>query len=167
MDIYSKNDLLRMSYKEVATYFNTLPAPSLEEMDGEFMATALAQSNHFNVILASIMVNLRARWLGKAFHPVSERQGEGYNFFHDGSGILRALRMGTYIKPSGITHGDSYHVDYSVFHKIIIIRSGRDEIRKIADGLYLGIGRFTYSKKAGRKYSPFILEGPSAKYHIV
>jgi len=116
-------------------------------------------------MLALLFVNLPGRWLGKAFQPLSATEGKGYNFFQTGTKIRRILPMGTYLGPSGITAGPSYHVDYSRFHRGFIAGSGRDEIRKITKGLYLGMGRLTYSRAAGQRLYPFLLEGPTAPFY--
>jgi hypothetical protein len=39
-----------------------------------------------------------------------------------------------------------------------------DEVRKIADGLYLGIGRTGFTRKARAELHPFALEGPVAPF---
>jgi len=155
-----------MSHSELVKVFGGLDPPSLEEMDGEFLATGLDQSSRLQNLLSTLFVNWPGLWLGKAFHPVSREEGKGYNFFLKGKQILRILPMGTYVAPSGVTSGPSYHVDYSKFHTGFITGSGRDEIRKVSDGLYLGVGRLTYSRAAGRRLHPFLLEGPTAPFHM-
>jgi hypothetical protein len=166
MTLYSKHELRRMSHSEVVKVFGELAPPSLEEMDGEFLATGLDQSGRLQNLLGTLFVNLHGLWLGKAFHPVSSTEGKGYNFFLRGKEILRILPMGTYMAPSGVASGPSYHVDYSHFHSGFILGSGRDEIRKVADGLYLGVGRLTYTRAAGRRLHPFLLEGPTAPFSL-
>lgn len=165
MKTYSKYELIYRPVKELVTVFEALSAPSLEEMDGEYLATGLDQGGRLKNLIALLAVNWKGKWLGKAFHPVLENRGEGYNFFQNGPEILRTLRMCTYVDESQVTSGDSYHVDYSVFHRGFIAGSGRDEIRKISDGLYLGFGRFTYSERAKKKRAFFLLEGPSAAFY--
>jgi hypothetical protein len=162
--VYSKHELRRMAHSEIVKVFGELAPPSLEEMDGEFLATGLDQSGRLQNLVASLFVNWSGLWLGKAFHPMSSEEGEGYNFFLRSKEILRILPMGTYVGPSGIATGPSYHVDYSKFHTGFITGSGRDEIRKVSDGLYLGVGRLTYSRAAGRRLHPFLLEGPTAPF---
>ncbi len=39
----------------------------------------------------------------------------------------------------------------------------RDEVRRVGDGLYLGLGAFGYTKWM-RRPSPFLLEGPIAPF---
>jgi hypothetical protein len=164
MTKYSRQELRRMSHSELVKIFRKLAPPSLEEMDGEYLATALDQSGRLQNLLASFLVNLPGLWLGKAFHPISSTEGKGYNFFLTGNGIRRTLPMGTSVGPSDVTPGPSYHVDYSRFHSGFILGSGRDEIRRVAEGLYLGVGRMTYTRAAGRRLHPFLLEGPTASF---
>jgi hypothetical protein len=163
---YNKHELRRIPHGELVKIFGELHPPSLEEMDGEFLATGLDQSSRFQNLLGSLFVNWPGLWLGKAFHPLSSEEGKGYNFFLRNKGILRTLPMGTYLAPSDVTSGPSYHVDYSRFHTGFIAGSGRDEIRKVSDGLYLGVGRLTYSRAAGLRLYPFLLEGPSAPFSL-
>ena len=93
--MYSKHELRRMSHSEVVTVFRELAPPSLEEMAGEYLATALDQSGRLQNLLASFLVNLPGLWLGKAFHPITSTEGKGYNFFLTGKAfeveILLAL----------------------------------------------------------------------------
>jgi hypothetical protein len=163
---YNKQEVRRTPHGELVKIFRELPPPSLEEMDGEFLATGLDQSNRLRNHLGSLFVNWPGLWLGKAFHPESSTGGKGYNFFLRNKEILRAFPMGTYLAPSGVTSGPSYHVDYSRFHTGFITGSGRDEIRKVSDGLYLGVGRLTYSRAAGCRLYPFLLEGPTAPFSL-
>ena len=166
MTVYSKHELRRMAHSELVNVFGELGPPSLEEMDGEFLATGLDQSGRLQNLLGTLFVNWPGLWLGKAFHPLSSTEGKGYNFFLRGKEILRTLPMGTYVGASEVTSGPSYHVDYSRFHTGFITGSGRDEIRKVTDGLYLGVGRLTYTRTAGRRLHPFLLEGPTAPFHM-
>ena len=166
MTAYNKHELRRLPHSELIKIFGELPPPSLKEMDGEFLATGLDQSGRLQNLLGSLFVNWPGLWLGKAFHPESSEEGKGYNFFLRGKDILRTFPMGTYVAPSGVVSGPSYHVDYSRFRTGFITGSGRDEIRKVSDGLYLGVGRLTYSRAAGRRLHPFLLEGPTAPFSL-
>ena len=48
--------------------------------------------------------------------------------------------------------------------KSILAKARVDEVRKVADGLYLGVSRFANAKKPGKRLYPFLLEGPAAEF---
>lgn len=39
-----------------------------------------------------------------------------------------------------------------------------DEVRKAAEGLYLGVSRFANANEPGRRLYPFTLEDPAAEF---
>ncbi len=161
------HDLLYKPYAEIISLFKGLEPPSLEEMDGEYVATGLDQGSRFWNAFSAMSVHLRGLWIGKAFNPVSETRGRGYNFFNTPRGIRRILPMGTYIGQSTIKdmEGPSYFVDYSLYHRGML-GSGHDELRKLSDNLYLGFGVLPFFGGRKEKLFPFALAGPARNFDV-
>jgi len=134
-----------LSKSEVMQLFLAAPAPELGELNGEYFAKPLPLG-----ILAPAADYYThhffgpGRWKGKAFHSVSAEAGEGYNIFarkQDRNAIVlsRTRKLKTYIGKSNIDDKNSFHLDYSPFNSGLV-HSMHDEIRKINDTLYLGMG---------------------------
>ena len=154
-------DLLRLPHDEALRLFSTLPAPSVEEMDGEYRAEMLDQGSRVWTLKSLLTVNAPGRWIAKAFKPTSSSEGSGYNAFVRGSRIVRDVRMRTYVGPSAYDRRSSYHLDYSAHHRGYV-GTMHDEIRKVCDGLYLGVGEVGWGPL--RRPSPFLLQGPMAPF---
>ncbi len=152
-----------MSSAALIALFRRLPPPALTELDGEFRASLLDQGSLAAELVAHAMVNLPGRWLGKAFAPRWPDGGHGYNSFRTVLGVRRALRMRTWIGASALDDGSSFHLDYSPFNRGPIATM-RDELRRVGEGRYLGIGRLGYSERQRRHLFPFLLEGPIAPF---
>jgi len=153
--------------------YRRLRAPQFEEMHGEFAATLLDQGNALGYLQSALVVNLKGRWLCKAFEPSGPNEGHGYNSFMTARGVRRAGRMRTRIGPSklpGDTH-DAFHLEYADFNNFkrgglggAVLHTMFDEVRKVAPGLYLGIGRAGFVERTRNEPHPFMLEGPVAEF---
>jgi hypothetical protein len=95
-------DLRFMPLDDLVALFHRLPAPAFEEMHGEFAATLLEQGSGSAFIKAQVALNIRGRWLCKAFAPAGPNEGHGYNSFMTPRGVRRAVRMRTRVGPSKI-----------------------------------------------------------------
>ncbi len=166
-------ELRFMTRDELVALFHRLPAPAFEEMDGEYAATLLEQGSGSAYITAQIALNIKGRWLCKAFEPTGPNDGHGYNSFMTPRGVKRSGRMKTRIGPSKIPGDskDSFHLEYAPFNDLrrggiggAFVHTMFDELRKAAPGLYLGIGRVGFTKKQLAELHPFILEGPVAEF---
>ena len=166
-------DLWMMTREELIALFHRLPAPSFEEMSGEFAATLLEQGSGRAFIQACIALNVKGRWLCKAFEPLGPNEGHGYNSFMTPRGVKRAARMRTRIGPSKIPgdDNDSFHLEYADSNDFkrggvggAFVHTMFDELRKVGPGLYLGIGRVGFTKKQLGELHPFLLEGPVAEF---
>jgi hypothetical protein len=88
---------------------------------------------------------VHTKWIGKAFKPASDSSGQGYNIFEEktksGTRILRLRKIDTNLAPSKIARDNknSFQINYSRYNKGTV-HSMRDEIRKINDNLYIGMG---------------------------
>lgn len=152
-----------LSKADVMALFRAAPAPSLVEMEGEYLAKLLP------VGVLAPLVDLftqhlfgPGRWKGKAFRPVDPATGEGYNLFADKRDgkrieIFRVRRMQTYIGPSRIDARAALHLDYRPFNSGLV-HTLHDEIRKINDALYLGMG-YTAAGGGALNPAPFIVFG--------
>lgn len=152
-------DIEKLSRAEVVRLFHAAPAPLFNEMDGEFKAGMVGggiMGPPSGLYVAFIFGP--GRWNGKAFSP---KRGFGYNLFknsHDGKETLRRTRkMKIYIGRSQYDGRDSFHLDYSPFNSGLL-HSMRDEIRKINDRLYIGMGSLTAGGGTINPM-PFILSG--------
>jgi len=152
-----------MHRDEVKALFDTLPAATMSEMDGEFLATGLDQGSWFLNFLLLIVCNIPGRWLGKAFSPEQDGCGVGYNWFQLQKGIRRTLSMKTNVKQSNISQGDSFHLDYAAVHAWMP-RNGGDEVRKLNEGVYLCSGWLKLPFIKRPMLFPFLLEGPVSPF---
>lgn len=159
---YTANDLLRLPFGAVMDVFHSLPAATVEEMNGEYRAELLDQGPPALLWLAMWVVHLKGRWLAKAFTPEGPDGGRGYNVFIIGDRVVRGTRMRTSVGPSRHDSKPSLHLDYSAYMKGPL-GTMRDEIRRVADGLYLGVGTAGYTRWMRRPF-PFLLEGPVAPF---
>jgi hypothetical protein len=166
-------DLRFMPLDGLVALFHRLAAPAFEEMHGEFAATLLEQGSGGAFVTAQVALNIKGRWLCKAFEPTGPNEGHGYNSFMTPRGVKRAVRMRTRIGPSKIPGdtNDSFHLEYAELNDFKHGGAGGafahtmfDELRKAAGGLYLGIGRVGFTKKQLTELHPFILEGPVAEF---
>jgi len=166
-------DLHMMPQEELIALYRELEAPPFEEMHGEFAARLLDQGTARDYLLSAFALNVKGRWLCKAFEPKGPTHGHGYNSFMTPHGVKRSARMRTQLGPSKIPGDtkDAFHLEYADFNSFqrgglggALLHTMFDEVRKIADGLYLGIGRTGFTEKARAELHPFTLEGPVAPF---
>jgi hypothetical protein len=162
--------LLSLSQAEQEALWRTLPAPSLEEMNGHYMGLGPQADNpEVQKRYAAYMFDeksVRGAWLGKAFRPLSATMGEGYNRWRfPGGRIERNLRMATRIANSVIDGKPAYILDYPAFNQTTLV----DELRKLDDGVYLGAA--TTAKAGGpnangtrSRIDMFVLIGPTDEW---
>lgn len=162
-----------MPQDRVIELYGTLEAPRFDEMHGEYAASLLDQGNGWAYLLSAFVVNFGGRWLCKAFEPTGPNEGHGYNSFMTPRGVRRAGRMRTRIGPSKLPGDtkDAFHLEYADFNSVrrggaigAVLHTMFDEVRKVAPGLYLGIGRAGFTKRGRSQLHPFLLEGPAAPF---
>ena len=162
---WSLEKCLALTQEEGIAIWRTLPAPTLEEMNGHYFGMGPEGKNpDFQKGYAKFMydeTSPRGFWLGKAFRPLNATQGEGYNRWRrPGGKVERNLRMATRVADSIIDGKPCYVLDYSAFHASTLY----DEIRKMEDGLYFCTAS-TAKKGGGRTdLSFFILTGPTDEW---
>lgn len=156
-----------VSAPELLALFRTLDAPDMNEMDGEFAPFLLRQWHPVVDRAAQWLMNgarLPLRWTGKAFRPLSTTDGRGYNIFHLAGLTLRTLPMRTLRGPSAIDGRPSYQLVYAAFHSLLGYVRVVDELRRLQEGIYLGIGAAGFAPWQRRVPFPFLLQGPVAPY---
>lgn len=157
--------LLALTPEEGIALWHTLPAPTLDEMDGHYMGlgphgTDLDYQKGYAAYMFS-ETSPRGYWLGKAFHPVSATEGEGYNRWRfPGGKVERNLRMKTRLADSIIDGKPCYVLDYGAVYEMTLY----DELRRLEHGVYFGTAT-TEKKEGGRTdLSFFVLVGPTDEW---
>lgn len=161
----SAGALRRLSTDELFRLFATLPAPDIGEMQGEYRARLLAQP-HWLATMGGrgLLENPFMAWQCKAFRPVDASSGRGYNTFRLGGRTVQRYPMLTLVAPSRFDGRPAYQLVYRHFHSACGAVHMVDEVRRVAPGLYLGMGTWGFTDALRRIPWPFLLEGPQAPY---
>lgn len=144
----------------------SLSTPELTDIKGEYDACLLDQGHSLASIITRFCFGLKGPWVGKAFRPVSDDHGEGYNAFGSISDRKRYLPMDTYIGHSLIIPGESFILNYATKNRGPI-RWLRGELRPLTPSIVLGIGVF---EPCGGKFRwlrriiPFVLVKTEREY---
>lgn len=159
-------DLAHAHTNDILDYFYSLSAPKADEMNGEYSATLLDQGNaiynQINQVLTSQNPILGA-WKGKAL-CCKHGKGHGYNIFQKGDRVKRLFRMDLAMAPSRYDGQPMLQLDYQPYASLLGKIHMVDEIRKISEGQYLGIGTWGFSPKQRMLPLPFLLEGPTYRF---
>lgn len=181
-------DLMKLNRKQLMELFFLLDAPSMSEMKGEYRAALLDSGYILNNFLATLYLHFTwGDWQHKAFEPLGQKHGHGYNTFittqskpyenyfvavfmkimtivcslfrmSNPERMARIMLNKTSIVSSVFDARPSFQLsyrDYNTFYTNTMI----DEVRKVNDRLYLGIGRLTIT--FGKlNPMPFVLIGP-------
>jgi hypothetical protein len=157
-------DVQSLSTEQLVVLFSTLQAPTIEEMHGEYAASMLSQPNPLATLAGLSLSNPLLPWQSKAFRPVDQHTGRGYNTFLLGSKTIQLYPMHTLIAPSRYDGQPAYQLVYRYFHSLCGAINMVDEIRKLDEGRYLGIGTWGFNKKQRQIPYPFLLQGPHHPY---
>ena len=188
LENYTYEDLMKLKRKELMSLFHELDAPDMSEMRGEYRAALLDSGHVFNRFLSWwYLYATWGTWQHKAFEPLGEKHGHGYNTFittetalyenyfvasiMKAVSILKALSRLDYTQRlarvmlnktsmvSSVFDGrPSFQLSYRKYNTFFT-NTMTDEVRKVNDRLYLGIGRLTVT--LGRfNPMPFVLMGP-------
>lgn len=160
---WSLDQLLQMNREDVLGLWRTLPEVSIEELQGHFMGFAPNRGDHERQArVKSNLFDENSRlgfWLGKAFLKTGPNEGEGYNRCRFPGGKVKNIgRYTTEIAPSLIDGNPSFMLYYGSYHANA--PSFMDEIRKLDEYVYLGIGS-TLDENGTRDLDHFILLGPT------
>jgi hypothetical protein len=148
-------DVLSKGPEESLQLWKTLPAPPFTELDGEYEPHFLPGHNEiYKAWIAAGLTNEnspRGYWLGKAYKPLGQVTGEGYNVWRvPGGRIERRVRYGTHIGTSRVDGRLALVMTYASFNRTAHERGVGaswqvdvvDEMRKVADGVLLGLATF-------------------------
>lgn len=145
----SPKDVEKLSKSDVMQLFHAADTPEFTEIKGEYKAKLVSVGilSFVNDYYAHHLMG-PGHWEAKAFSPFEEDKGWGYNLFAVGkdadSGIIRTMKMDTAVGKSRFDEKNSFHLVYKAHNKGRN-NSMRDEIRKINDGLLIGLGYVTWS----------------------
>jgi len=166
---WTVEDLKALRQEELMELFRSLPCPSLKEMEGEFKGQLLDTGRFWFIKGPLAYFALKSslnkgRWLGKGFTSDSEEAGHGYNTYRRFGKIIHVFPMKTRIAPSVFDGRDCFELDYTAYHSGAGFINMIDEVRKVNDELYLGIGTWGYFRRQRRIPFFFSLSGPRAPY---
>lgn len=142
----SLEQFLALPGEQYVEAWKTLPAPAFAEMDGEFSGQFPPNYNELHKQWqAENLFNEngpRGYWLGKAYKPLGQSTGEGYNVWRMPDGrVERRVRFGTHLGVSRVDGRPALLMTYASFNRAYTVDTDTvDEIRKLADGVFVGIG---------------------------
>jgi hypothetical protein len=158
--------VLALSRDEIIALWKAAPAADMAELNGHYMGLVPnAGDPERRAATDARMYDENSDigfWLGKAYQPTTATTGEGYNRWrYPGGKVVRnmqfATEMGTSLidgKPSLLMYYGAYNDESTLI----------DEIRKLDDYVYLGVG--TTEREDGGRSEPghFMLLGPTDEW---
>lgn len=131
-------ELNRLSRHELIELFLGLQVPALEEFSGEFDGYGAAYLPDLDDYYRSIGLG---KWLGKGYRTEAhgEWAGHGYNLWGREEGVIRRMRFGWGLGTSMLDGRGCILMHYSAFANDFGELDLVDEIRRVADGVYLGL----------------------------
>jgi hypothetical protein len=161
-DQAAPEDIGKLKKSDIMQLFYAADAPKFTEMKGEYKARLLPTGILFPVanFYAHHLMG-PGHWEAKAFFPFESNKGWGYNLFSSKKGgnskIVRTMKMDTHVGKSRFDDKDSFHLVYKAYNTGLN-HTMRDEIRKINDRLYIGLGCLAWNMDTLNP-CPFILYG--------
>jgi hypothetical protein len=181
-------DLMKLNRKQIMELFSLLDAPTMSEMRGEYRAVLLDSGYIINILLAKLYLHFTwGDWQHKAFEPLGETHGHGYNTFvttqpklyenyfaavfmkvlsivrslfrpYSPQRLARIMLNKTSIVSSVFDGRPSFQLSYRDYNTFYT-NTMTDEVRKVNGNLFLGIGRLTVTFG---KFNPmpFMMIGP-------
>ncbi len=142
-------DVEKLSKSDAMQLFYAADTPAFAHMKGEYKAK-LVSAGILSFVSDYYAHHLMGpgHWESKAFFPFEKDKGWGYNLFtvvkDTDSGIVRTMKMDTIVGRSRFDEKDSFHLVYKAHNKGRN-HSMRDEIRKVNDSLYIGLGYVSWN----------------------
>ena len=171
-EVWTRERVLGLSREELIALWSAAPAVDMAELNGEYEGLVPnAGDPEAEARVAEVMYNENSAigyWLGKAYTPLTETTGDGYNRWRrPGGNVERNIRFGTEMGPSLIDgkpallmyYGAYVRADGSHPRSALV-----DEIRKLADGVYLGMGTTKESDGSRSQPGHFAMVGPVGPY---
>ena len=160
-------DLTQMSTPKLLQLFETLECPTMDEMDGEFRGQQLRQPGPISTLVSVLFTHnplMFGKWQSKSFRPTAPDSGRGYNTLRNFGRETIQGPMVTLIAPSRFDDKPAYQLVYRAFHSVCGFVHMVDEVRRVDEGRYLGIGTVGFTDAQRRIPLPFMLSGPVAPY---
>ena len=170
---WTEEKVMALTRDEVLELWGECPAVEMAELCGEYKGVIPNAGNEeAQKATAKTMYNEDGPlgyWLGKAYSPLSHSKGDGYNRWRrPGGKVDRYMRFSTEMGTSLIDGKPALMMYYGAYRHRFIAEGKKnalvDEIRKLADGIYLGVG--TSEMPDGSRTPPghFALIGPDEKW---
>lgn len=188
---YSYEDLLKLKRKQLLDLFYHLGAPDMAEMVGEYRAVLLDSGHILNRFLSWVFLYFTwGGWQHKAFEPLTDKSGHGYNTFittedkhyenyfvatfmkflsilksifrlNNSQRVARIMLNKTSMVSSVFDDKPSFQLSYKEYNTFFT-NTMTDEVRKVNDTLYLGMGRLsvTFGKYNPMPFVLFDTPGP-------
>lgn len=175
-DVYTFEGLRNRPSEELVELWYGLEAPTLEELNGEFQGVLIPP-------LSIVHAEFRKKagpgeWIAKGFGPVpyGDYPAQGYNLWFTGTKVIRNVRFAVEMGKSMIDGRPSYLGYYAAFNNHNSGNGMTNDVRKVEDGLYLGVIHTNtltdyygpVNPETGRSAPhPFLLRGPTAPWQGV
>jgi hypothetical protein len=188
LEDFRYEDLRRLRRAELLALFRQLEAPAISEVRGEYRAALLDCGHMLNTFLAWFYLYfIWGTWQHKAFEPLGDTHGHGYNTFITTQSKLyencfrasliktvhiaislfrpsapqrlaRIMLNKTSLVASVFDGRPAFQLSYRDYNTFYT-NTMTDEVRKVNEHLLLGIGRLTITFG---KFNPmpFVLMGP-------
>jgi hypothetical protein len=154
---------------ELVEVWSGLGPPALDEMEGEYEGCFVGPSAIRHAEFRK--VNGPGEWIAKAFSAIAHEgsPGQGYNLWFTPQRVLRSVRYTCEIGASPIDGRPSLLMHYGTFRHHNSANGLMNEVRKVEEGLYVGIAHMTVETElfgpvdpsTGRSSpEPFVLRGP-------
>jgi hypothetical protein len=138
----SLDDLAALTADQLFAIYAAAAVPTLAEVSGDLTGRMLAFAGLGRGWLARALRAFarwrRFPWRGKSFALLDADRGEGINRVFSDVRPRRWFRFETSIAPSRAGAFAALHLDYDNPGNPFFIRAIKDEIRRVAPGLYLG-----------------------------
>ena len=136
------DDLAALRAPTLLELYRTAEVPSVPELDGELRGRMLAVRGVGRIGFALLRAFAAWRhfpWRGKSFAAhTSATRGDGINRVLGDARPRRWFRFETFVGPSRADGGDAFQLDYDNADNPFFIRAIKDEVRRVAPGLFLG-----------------------------
>ncbi len=163
----SLEDIEKLSKSEFVQLFYAAEAPVFTKVKGEYKSKLVPAGILYSIneyYAQNVMGP--GHWEAKCFFPYEKRKGRGYNLFtvtdNGKSKEVRTLRMDTFIGKSRFDDKESFHLVYAAYNDDHN-NSMRDEMRRINDKLYIGLGYLTLNLGTINP-SPFVIYGEPGQW---
>lgn len=171
-EVWTRERVLGLSREELIALWSAAPAVDMAELNGEYEGLVPnAGDPEAEARVAEVMYNENSAigyWLGKAYTPLTETTGDGYNRWRrPGDKVERNIRFGTEMGPSLIDGKPALLMYYGAYVRADGSQPRSDlvdEIRKLADGVYLGMGTTKESDGSRSQPGHFAMVGPVGPY---